>query len=194
MLTRALLLMFASVALLSACTKDDEGEKPIEGVKDIQFINARSYTDWVYFSFSKGETVEINDFQNSLEWDIAFHRGDIRTNGGASGIGQAEALNTQQKSWDAITEAPLSGYKKDEIGMITIEFTGEGIVEEEQPYSQVLSTWLEIDTSNPPPRYVLSNWIYVVKTAEGSYVKIQLYDNKNEKDEAGYVSFTYQYL
>jgi hypothetical protein len=34
----------------------------------------------------------------------------------------------------------------------------------------------------------------VVKAADGNYVKLWIYDNKDERDEkAGYVSFQYQY-
>lgn len=186
-------LMLLSVLFLTACDKDDKGSALPGDVKDIQFINATSYTDWVYFSFSKGEVVTVTDYQNDLSWDIAFHRGDVRLNGGASGKGNGEAVNTQKTDWNAVTEAPSSGYVKDQVGKITTSFTGTGITEEDQPFSQTLTTWLTVDTSNPPPKYTLHNWIYVVKAADGNYVKLWIYDNKNEKNAAGYVSFRYQY-
>ena len=175
-----------------SCKKEEDTIKLKEGRK-VEFIDVSSYSDWIYFSFSKGEVVEITDYQSSLDWDIAFHRGDIRTNGGVSGIGASEVINSNEKDWEKVSKAPDFGYSKDEIGLITISFTGEGVIEEEQPYSPVLSTWLEIDTSNPPPVYIISNWIYVTKTSDGKYVKLQIFDNKNEKDKAGYVSFRYLY-
>ena len=86
-----------------------------------------------------------------------------------------------------------SGYVKDETGKITTAFTGTGIEEEEQPFSQTLTTWLTIDTSNPPPKYTYNNWIYVIKTASGKYVKLQIYDYKDAKNNGAYISFKYQY-
>ena len=77
--------------------------------------------------------------------------------------------------------------------MITIAFTGTGINSEEQPFSQVLADWITIDTSNPPPVYTYHNWVYVVKSATGKYVKLQIYDYKNEKNSTAYISFKYQY-
>lgn len=186
-------IILLGVLFTTACDKDNN-EPALPGeVKDIQFIDATSYTDWVYFSFSKGETVTVTDFQNDLSWDIAFHRGDVRLNGGESGKGKAEALNTNKTDWNAVTEAPAAGYAKDQTGKITTAFTGDGTTEEDQPFSQTLATWLTVDTNNPPPKYIVHNWIYIVKAADGNYVKLWLYDNKNEKNAAGYVSFKYQY-
>lgn len=187
-------LMLLSVLFLVACDKDDKEPALPGDVKDIQFIDASSYTDWVYFSFSKGEVVTVADYQNDLSWDIAFHRGDVRLNGGTSGKGRGEGINTQKTKWEDVTSAPASGYKKDEVGQITIAFTGSDIDVDDQPFSQELTSWLTVDTSNPPPKYTLHNWIYVVKAADGNHVKLWIYDNKDVTNKkAGYVSFKYQY-
>lgn len=185
------LLLLAALFIIS-CSDDKEPALPGD-VKDIKFIDVKSYTDWVYFSFSKGTVVEVSDFQNDLSWDIAFHRGDVRLNGGASGKGNGEALNTNKTDWSAVTEAPASGYIKDQVGKVTIAFTGAGTEEEDQPFSQTASTWITIDTSNPPPVYTYHNYIYVVKAADGKYVKLWIYDYKDAKAAAGSVSFRYQY-
>lgn len=190
-----LTLILSCILIIPSCRNDDDNTTPsLPGdIKDITFINTTSYTDWIYFSFSKGETIPITDYQNDLSWDIAFHRGDIRLNGGESGKGKAEAINTNNKDWNSVIEAPASGYIKDKVGEITTAFTGTGIKTEHQPFSQTLSGWLTVDTSNPPPKYTVNKWVYIVKAANGNYVKLYLYDNKNEKNAAGYVSFKYQY-
>lgn len=71
---------------LAGCTDSIEEPKPALEIKSVQ-IDARSYSDWVYFSFDKGEVVTINPttFSTDLSWDIAFHRNDVRLNCGASG-------------------------------------------------------------------------------------------------------------
>lgn len=194
MKTRKLFLSALLTTLyLSACGDDEKEEILPAEVKKAEFLDATSYTDWVYFSFEKGTTVEVSDYKNDLSWDIAFHRGDVRLNGGESGKGAGAVYNAQTTDWNAVTEAPSSGYITDKTGTITTAFTGSGIETEEQPFSQTLSTWLTIDTSSPPPVYTYHNWIYVVKAANGNYVKLQIYDYKSAKNVGAYISFKYQY-
>ena len=89
-------LLIMSTVLFVACSDDDDEPKLPGDVKVVEFINATSYTDWQYFSFEKGGLVEVSDYANDLSWDIAFHRGDVRLNGGKSGKGQGEAINTNK--------------------------------------------------------------------------------------------------
>ncbi len=43
-------------------------------------IDARSRSNWAYFNFSRGTAVATS--QESLDWDLAFRRTDLLTNGG----------------------------------------------------------------------------------------------------------------
>lgn len=191
-----LLILGIFTFTLSSCSDDDNETLPGE-VKDITFINATSYSDWVYFSFEKGKVVDVTDFKNDTSWDIAFHRGDVRLNGGESGKGQGAVINTENKEWSKVTEATKTGYVTDKIGTITTSFTGSNVTTADEPFSQTLTGWMTVDTSDPVgnngPKYIINNWIYVVKTADGEYVKLWIYDNKSEKNSAGYFSFKYQY-
>lgn len=188
------LLVLCGVLFLNSCSDDDDKKPGTPGdIKTVEFLDVKLYTDWVYFSFEKNTVVTVSDFANDLTWDIAFHRGDVRLNGGKSGKGKGAVVQTSSKNWDDLKEAPSIGYLTDEVGTITTSFTGTGITTEEQPFSKTLTGWLTVDTSNPPPKYTINGWIYVVKAANGNYVKLSLYDNKNEKNAAGYVSFKYQY-
>ena len=55
-------------------------------------IDASSYSNWVYFSVEQNSVISIDDPENSLEWDFAFQRKHIKTNGGLSGIGNGGAF------------------------------------------------------------------------------------------------------
>ena len=65
------------------------------------FINipSTSYTDWIYFSLSQNSIIEIEDPENSLEWDLAFQRKHIRTNSGLSGPGNGGAFVDSSMTW-----------------------------------------------------------------------------------------------
>lgn len=195
-----LAFILCALFAFSACSDDDDdnnnGGTP-GAVKTVEFLNASAYDKWVYFSFDKGEIVTVTDFATDLSWDIAFHRGDIRLNGGKSGKGKGGVVKTESKKWDDVKDAPTSGYKTDEIGTITIlspQFAEKDQkTTEDAPFSLTLASWLTTDTSNPPPVYTIHGWIYILKTADGKYVKFLAYDNKSQKNAAGYFSFKYQY-
>ena len=65
------------------------------------FINipSTSYTDWIYFSLSQNSIIEIEDPENSLDWDLAFQRKHIRTNSGLSGPGNGGAFVDSSMTW-----------------------------------------------------------------------------------------------
>lgn len=74
-------------------------------------IDARSRTDWVYFSFSQGTSVSTS--QEDPGWDLAFRRTDILTNSGETnplGAGGAVDLGVIALA-DAV--APSAGFATD---------------------------------------------------------------------------------
>src|SRR5690606_18465020 len=149
----------------AACSDPDEDPTPALEVKTVQ-IDARSYADWVYFSFEKGEVVTVapESFSSDLSWDIAFHRNDVRLNGGLSGQGAGAALKTEAKELSQIALAPTTGYVADGTKSIMTKFTLPVPVFEDQPANTEIN-WLDVDTSNPPPVYTLFDEVYIIKTA-----------------------------
>ena len=43
-------------------------------------INASSYSNWIYYSLDSHSIVDIENPENSLEWDLAFQRKHIKIN------------------------------------------------------------------------------------------------------------------
>ena len=66
---------------------------------NIVTIDASSWDDWVYYSFELEDIVDIVNPESSLDWDIAFQRNNIRTNGGESYMGQGCGMVNQNQSW-----------------------------------------------------------------------------------------------
>lgn len=203
-----LIMMFVALATMvgfSACSDDDD---PVNAIEKEVSIDASSYTEWVYFSFEKGDVVgtsAVDEERDAMDWDIAFHRWDVRINGGESGMGQGGALlsegNVAKTGWDALIKAPTEGYKPDVKGTVSVghtkppvntskslvitggEITQQGVTP---------GTWLIFDHTNGP-KYEMTNQIFVVKTADGKYTKIWLKRYVNEANEKGKITMKYAY-
>ena len=75
---------------------------------------------WHYYSFAKGELVDMTDEEaaESLEWDIAFDRNYIRTNSGEGCKGNGGALDMNKTEFDDVPNLPTSGYEEDKTATI----------------------------------------------------------------------------
>lgn len=93
--------------------------------------------------------------------------------------------------WNTVTEVPENAtFSLDE----EVELTGYPTMQEKtvQSYSTVFK-WVNVIPPMDPPTYVITEDIFIVRSANGNYAKIQVYDRYNAKNEGGYVSFKYQY-
>ena len=209
-------LLAGFVAFTSCSKEDDKKPEPApapapQGAKEIKDLDASDQQKWVYFSFEKGTTVEVTNPRTTDNWDIAFNRLSIRTNGGVSGSGEAEVVNTNSKDFAVVTKAPAEGYEKDrkvtEVGRPAPGQTQPSITEVEK--NPVISGTVMVENSkgwcnyNRPkegentPHYGVTKYVYVLKTAkDNKYVKIQLtsYTKSDQPDKYGFITFTYDFL
>ena len=94
-------LAVAAITAMVSCDNSDEKS-------DYTFINATSDSTTVYFSFEKDKVVAVTNGPVTEEWDIAFYRYNIKTNGGESGPGLGGALCAYETNFDKVTEAPAT--------------------------------------------------------------------------------------
>ncbi len=77
-------------------------------------IPATSYTEWVYYSFETHSIVEVEDAENSLDWDIGLQRKHFRSNSGLAGMGQGggyvDSTMTWVDHWGTMNELPENMY------------------------------------------------------------------------------------
>jgi hypothetical protein len=184
-------IVLAGLLLAFTACESEDPDPIVEDNWETVTLDATAYESWVYFSFSENAEVAISDYRNSMDWDIGFHRYDVRLNCGTSGPGQGGSQSMGVVDFESVTEAPESGYSlNDSIGVIlesgVWEYTNV-------PGDTVLSTWMNIDFSNPPPKYTLSNEIYVIRTADGRYARIWLKDYFDDKSSSGHVTMQYTY-
>ncbi|SJZ81864.1 HmuY family protein [Porphyromonas cangingivalis] len=125
---------------------DDPKVDPSTGieVKSVTF-DVSAYETFVYFSFKEG-IVYISDEQSRelTNWDMAFHRADIRTNGGkSSAIGaMGAAFETSATLLSEKVEIPSADkFETDVDYVVAISHSDQnGVVQGYRPVSPVLTT------------------------------------------------------
>jgi hypothetical protein len=184
--------MILKSIILSACTLAvmPEMETPVRQTQFIRVMkpeitvikdlnaNTKSY---IYFSLATGKEVPAADAKTK-NWDIAFSKTTIATNGGTSGPGEGGAI-VWEKPFDQVSEAPKDGYKTDGDAGFAIP-GGSG------------NSWYEYDMSVhailPIPGRTL-----LVKTATGKVAKVEIisyYKGAPEDvptEESSYYTFRY---
>lgn len=190
----AIFMSMLAMVTFSACSDDDE--VVVEAQKGAITLENPGYgTDnWIYFSFAKGEVLTgINESNRAddLSWDIAFYRYNIRTNGGLSGKGKGGAFDTEITDFKAVTSVTNSKFTSDVMGEITASMSSFPPPTAKAPLNEVLGQALKFQ--GPPPTYTPNNHVYIVRTADGKYAKIQITSFYNDEGKSGHVQFTYAY-
>ncbi|SFN95841.1 HmuY protein [Capnocytophaga haemolytica] len=194
--------LFAGAMMFTACSKDDDKPLPPNlgivqpeaqdkgnGVKEVQYFNAEN--DWAYFSFESGKAVQVDNPRTSGEnWDIALKREYLKTNGGKSGVGNAEVVNTNETDFAKVTKYPAEGYVKDVEE--TVKSKRPGAPDETFSHNKTFDAWYDYDVKT----HILTSKkeVYVVKTAKGKYVKFQITDYYNATKKGAYYTFQYKEL
>lgn len=139
-------------------------------------VNASSEKEYVYFNLRSGKVVKIHD-PSSLEWDLAFRRSKVITNGGASSkLGKAGLIDLGAVEFDKVAEVPTDNY--------------------------VLDVSTRTDTENPvilkPYNYnylthklKAKKNVYAARTSDGKYAKFQFLDFYCDNKEVGCVTIRF---
>ena len=141
-------------------------------------VNASSEKEYVYFDFSSGKPVRILD-TSSLEWDMAFRRGKVISNGGASSrLGQAGLIDLGVVEFDEVTEVPMDDYAQD-------------IAAKTETENPVLLKWYNYNYFTH--KLTAKKNSYAVRTANGKFAKFQFLSFYCDNKEAGCIKIRYVY-
>jgi len=141
-------------------------------------IDATNEEEWTYFDFSRGEQVKIHD-TSSLEWDLAFRRGNIITNGGATNkFGKAGLIDLGEVSFDAVESVPLRDFIADTATRTQTE-------------NPVLLQWYKYNYITH--KLTARKNIYVIRTADGKFSKVQFMSFYCADKQPGCIQMKYVY-
>ena len=173
-------------------------------ISDIFTINSSSYDNWVYYSFELGDVVDILDSEaeDSTDWDIAFKRNHMKTNGGESGTGSGCAIVDDSQIWthesfSLSEQIPDYECEIDEVIEGNI-FTYQGCYNPDTHLFEsciknpALDNW---GSFNDSYQFNVNNYQFFVVDASGEdIVKLWLMSYYDVNGESGYISMTYQIL
>jgi hypothetical protein len=178
----------------------------VEPQDGVFIYDCSSYSNLYFFSFAQSGIIGLCDVKDSAaneewrkrtDWDLAFHRQNIKTNSGVSGAGEGGVLKYPQAifNFDAITEAPEEGYLTDIQDSVVYDIsqmaTGQ-IGYAHTGLAQPLKEWAVLtDMINGVWTYVQS--AFIVRTADRKYAKIYLRNFKNDIGTSGTITMQYVY-
>ena len=191
-------LMLMSLAFV-ACDDDDNNndDNTSAEVKEFVDMDCTDYASWTYINLETGQTETHPDatewvYTNGdtraaqtpeeigIDWHIAIHRYEIKTNG-------ASVYDTQSTDINAINSLPTGGtwvadevvpYGSSELEVITdmANMMSGGVGYSANPtLNDLLCGWtVRVETgSMPPTRYEPTMHVYVAKFNDGSWAKLQ---------------------
>ena len=196
---KLMLALLGAVVVLSSCKKDSDSYTPTNTddytpteSKSVS-VDASAFDKWIYFSFETGAVVEVADFTTSLDWDIAFHRSNIRLNCGKSGKGKGGCLSLGKVSFDAVAEVPAEGIYEIDATMKVVKVYKQPMVEVEEPANVLMSQWVSMSGMGASgPIYTVNDNIYIVRTAKDRYAKVWLNAYLKE-GKGGFITMKYAY-
>jgi hypothetical protein len=156
------------------------------------YVDATSYTRWVYLSF---RTLAMDTLDVSAEepatWDVALHRYDAKTHGGA--VAETEARDFSEVSAQTAADYVTDTWTETQV-ITDMSHMMDGYLSYlPSDYNEVLSSWLDVDTSNMPPTYTLSGKIYLIRLSDGTVAAVRLSNFMNAASVKGYLTIEYRY-
>jgi hypothetical protein len=151
-------------------------------------VDATSHTSWAYLDLDTGLAIETDNPTSSTEWDIAFKRFYVITNGGISGTAGVAAARVTPMAFADLSEAPATGWILDGEDTDLDDDTGTDSAFNGGPESQY--DWYQYTpgTHNLSPK---SDLVFVVKTGEGNFFKLTFLAYYDPAGTPGYVQFTW---
>ena len=135
----------------------------------------------------------LAESEDGFDWDIAFHRYEIKTNGGS-----AVMLNTVDLNSVSATTVAGETFVEDGEGSVMVDMTNmmQGFVGYQATnVNEVLGKWVTATPTGtmPPYTYTLNSNVFVVRMKDGKMAKVQFTDMSDATGKKEMASFNYEY-
>lgn len=185
-------IALAAVAALAACPNDPTESDDLSwlqadagaGEAQLLTLDATSEKAWTYVSFAKGIVAAPEKPEESLDWDIAFQRYNMKTNGGTSGPGQGAVADLGELDMKTTTSAQVSNWTVDAV----IE---DARTSDKRSMNSVLSGWYSYHFGRH--ELVSKYLLYAVRAADGRVALFKIHDYYDDAGTAGHYKVLYRF-
>lgn len=130
------------------------------------------------------------------EWDLAIHHFDVRTNGGAVLRTDYNSVGDVPEIFSAVDAD--NGFASDTWTRHQCITDLSGMFDRNIRYQSsmvnlVLTEWVKMDFSTPPPKYEASRKVYLLRMADGSMAALQLKSYMSEAGTKGFLTIDVRY-
>jgi hypothetical protein len=141
-------------------------------------VDANAHDRWVYFDFSRGASVDVAS-PRSLDWDLAFQRHRVISNGGDTNpSGKAAVADLGPVDIRSALTLPEGSWTADERPGDT-------------PRNRALEDWYDYSWTSHILRP--ADRLYAIRTADGRYAVLRFLGYYCTGGRPGCVSFVYRY-
>jgi len=150
---------------------------PREDGSALVLVDATNKSGTVYFDLDEGREMKTDEALDSNQWDLAFQRFTVTTNGGGGNpTGEVHVAVLQNSDWDTLSSAPSGGYQQDAS---------------ETVFNGVHGGWYSYDLVKHQllPRESL---LYVVRGSQARYFKLRMLSYYDSAGTPARLSFQYQ--
>lgn len=127
-------------------------------------------------------------------WDIAIHRNNVRTNGGAVYMTQLHDIN-QVGSVDEYAGMPFVEDEMNEtdVWVISTQMMSGLIGNQRIKVNKELSSWLKIYLPPIPPAFTHNDNVFIIRMKDNTYAAVRLADFISPKGQKCYLTIEYKY-
>ena len=178
----------------STISEPTGGEWDLIGREFSAVIDASDYELWVYLDLEtglivnpvdpdSGDLVNIEAPEANMDWDLAFQRFKVKTNGGISGNGEVEGIRIDEVDFESVSEAPVDGYIVDLDDSDDLDTDPDYVFLGESPWYDYAGA--------PTHALTPADAIYVLRSVDGNYFKLQFtgYYDAPPRGTSGFPAF-----
>lgn len=157
--------------------------------------SVRTYYNVHGTMFTENRSEKIDAQQDAEHWDIAIHHFDVRTNGGAVLETRYTTIDEAPESSDAFAEEEFTEdeWTTHQCIVDLTDMMAYNVWYNSSPVNMVLSRWVTMDFSTPPPVYTASNKVYVLRMSNGQYAALRLVDYMSDRGTKGFLTIDVKY-
>lgn len=166
-------------------------EEDADGRGGTLVLDVRPYDRWTFvdFAMQRVDTAHAGEAAPA-RWDVALHRFDASAGTGA--VAETGLHSVDEAGWE--TDGLTFVADVDSAVMVDLSHMVEGeIGYDSVPVNPVLSHWVDVDLSQMPPIYTPSGKVYMLRTADGRLVALQMTEYMDAAGRKGVVTIKYRH-